>query len=175
MPVLVITGEKTVEIHRRINEELSRLIPRARSATIPNAGHGSPRENPQAFTEVVENFLETSGKCENIDRRELFLYGVGAAASLLAARGAVRDRNLGRRLGARRRHRAQRAGAHVSRSRSSTSRSSAPVPDGTTLNTDAIAEAIDACAKAGGGRVLVPAGQRSSPARFISRPMSSCT
>ena len=62
MPVLVITGEKTVEIHRRINEELTKLIPRARSATIPAAGHGSPRENPGAFTEVVENFLETSGK-----------------------------------------------------------------------------------------------------------------
>ena len=61
MPVLVITGEKTVEIHRRIDEELSRLIPRARSATIPNAGHGSPQENPGAFIEVVENFLETSG------------------------------------------------------------------------------------------------------------------
>jgi pimeloyl-ACP methyl ester carboxylesterase len=62
LPVLVITGEKTVEIHRRIDEELSKAIPRARSATIPNAGHGSPRENPRAFTEVVENFLETSGK-----------------------------------------------------------------------------------------------------------------
>jgi len=61
MPVLVITGEKTVEIHRRIDEELTRMIPRARSATIPAAGHGSPRENPGAFTEVVENFLETSG------------------------------------------------------------------------------------------------------------------
>ena len=31
--------------------------------------------------------------------------------------------------------------------------------DGTTLNTAAIAKAIAACAKAGGGRVLVPAGQ----------------
>ena len=62
MPVLVITGEKTIEIHRRINEELTKAIPRARSATIPAAGHGSPRENPQAFTEVVENFLQTSGK-----------------------------------------------------------------------------------------------------------------
>jgi pimeloyl-ACP methyl ester carboxylesterase len=60
MPVLVITGEKTIAIHRRIDEELSRFIPRARSATIPAAGHGSPRENPLAFTEVVENFLETS-------------------------------------------------------------------------------------------------------------------
>ncbi|HEY6125178.1 MAG TPA: alpha/beta hydrolase [Steroidobacteraceae bacterium] len=62
IPVLVITGEKTTEIHRRIDEELARMTPRARSATIPNAGHGSPRENPGAFTEVVENFLETSGK-----------------------------------------------------------------------------------------------------------------
>jgi pimeloyl-ACP methyl ester carboxylesterase len=61
MPVLVITGEKTVEIHRRIDEELSRLIPRARSATIPNAGHGSTEENPTVFTEVVVNFLETIG------------------------------------------------------------------------------------------------------------------
>jgi non-heme chloroperoxidase len=61
MPVLVITGEKTIAIHRRIDEELSRLIPRARSATIPAAGHGSPRENPQAFTEVVDSFLASSG------------------------------------------------------------------------------------------------------------------
>jgi non-heme chloroperoxidase len=61
MPVLVITGERTTEIHRRIDQELTRMIPRARSATIPAAGHGSPRENPGAFTEVVENFLETNG------------------------------------------------------------------------------------------------------------------
>ena len=60
MPVLVITGERTIEIHRRIDEELSRIIPRARSATIPAAGHGSPRENPRAFTEVVEHFLTSS-------------------------------------------------------------------------------------------------------------------
>jgi pimeloyl-ACP methyl ester carboxylesterase len=60
MPVLVITGEKTVAIHREIDGELVRLIPRARSSTIPNAGHGSPRENPDAFTQVVENFLATT-------------------------------------------------------------------------------------------------------------------
>jgi pimeloyl-ACP methyl ester carboxylesterase len=60
MPVLIITGEKTIAIHQRIDAELSRLIPRARSAMIPAAGHGSPRENPRAFTEVVDNFLSTS-------------------------------------------------------------------------------------------------------------------
>jgi non-heme chloroperoxidase len=60
VPVLVITGEKTLPIYRRIDEDLSRWIPRARSATIPAAGHGSPRENPQAFTEVVDQFLSSS-------------------------------------------------------------------------------------------------------------------
>ena len=35
------------------------------------------------------------------------------------------------------------------------------VADGKTLNTAMIAKAIDACASAGGGRVLVPAGQIS--------------
>jgi len=57
MPVLVITGEKTVAIHRRIDEDLAELIPGARSATIPNAGHGSLRDNPLVFTEVVLKFL----------------------------------------------------------------------------------------------------------------------
>ena len=32
------------------------------------------------------------------------------------------------------------------------------IPDGTTLATDAIAKAVDACHRAGGGRVVVPAG-----------------
>jgi pimeloyl-ACP methyl ester carboxylesterase len=62
IPVLVVTGEKTIEIHRRIDEKLARLIPRARSATIPNAGHESSRDNPLAFTEVVQNFFETNGR-----------------------------------------------------------------------------------------------------------------
>src|SRR3982750_2565234 len=38
------------------------------------------------------------------------------------------------------------------------------VADGNTLATDAISKAIDACASAGGGRVIVPAG------RFLTGP-----
>jgi non-heme chloroperoxidase len=57
MPVLIITGENTIKIHRLVDEELARLLPKAEQAMIPKAGHGSARENPQAFNEAVLKFL----------------------------------------------------------------------------------------------------------------------
>lgn len=57
IPVLIITGENTLKIHKLIDEELARLLPKAEQAIIPNAGHASPRENPQAFNEALLNFL----------------------------------------------------------------------------------------------------------------------
>ena len=46
------------------------------------------------------------------------------------------------------------------------------MPDGVTLNTNAIAKAIAACTNAGGGRVLVPAGRLLTGAIHLG-PMSS--
>ena len=40
-----------------MNEELARLLPKAERVIIPKAGHGSARENPQAFNEAVLKFL----------------------------------------------------------------------------------------------------------------------
>jgi non-heme chloroperoxidase len=57
IPVLIVTGENTIRIHKLVNEELARLLPKAEQAVIPNAGHGSPRENPEAFNEAVLRFL----------------------------------------------------------------------------------------------------------------------
>jgi non-heme chloroperoxidase len=57
IPVLIITGENTIRIHKLVNEELARLLPKADRAIIPKAGHGSPRENPQAFNEAVLKFF----------------------------------------------------------------------------------------------------------------------
>jgi pimeloyl-ACP methyl ester carboxylesterase len=57
IPTLIITGENTIKIHKLVNEELARLLPKAEQAVIPKAGHGSPRENPQAFNEAVLKFL----------------------------------------------------------------------------------------------------------------------
>ncbi len=57
MPILLIRGENTISIHKLENEELERLLPNAETVTIPKAGHGSPRENPQAFNAAVVKFL----------------------------------------------------------------------------------------------------------------------
>jgi non-heme chloroperoxidase len=57
MPVLIITGENTIMLHKLVNEELARLLPKAEQATLPKAGHGSPRENAQAFNEAVLEFF----------------------------------------------------------------------------------------------------------------------
>ena len=58
LPVLIVTGEHTVPLHKFVNEELARILPKAERVTIPQAGHGSARENPQAFNGAVTKFLE---------------------------------------------------------------------------------------------------------------------
>lgn len=58
MPVLIVTGENTIALHKFINDELARLLPKAERVTIPQAGHGSARENPHAFNDAVVQFLE---------------------------------------------------------------------------------------------------------------------
>ena len=62
MPVLIVTGEKTIPLHRFVNEELAQLLPKAERVTIPRAGHGSARENPQAFNGAVSKFLESHSR-----------------------------------------------------------------------------------------------------------------
>jgi pimeloyl-ACP methyl ester carboxylesterase len=56
MPILVIEGEHTIVLHQQINAELRRILPGAKWAIIPNAGHGSPRENPEGFLAAVRAF-----------------------------------------------------------------------------------------------------------------------
>lgn len=58
MPVLIVRGADTDELHRMVVEELGRLLPKAHRVTIPQAGHGSPRQNPRAFNGAVLEFLE---------------------------------------------------------------------------------------------------------------------
>lgn len=57
IPALIITGQNTTRIHRLDTEKLAGLLPNAESVVIPNAGHGSNRDNPTAFNRAVTEFL----------------------------------------------------------------------------------------------------------------------
>ncbi len=74
MPVLIVRGADTDDLHRLDTEELASLLPKARRVTIPQAGHGSPRQNPAAFNAAVLEFLS-----------EQAMTGRGAAQSPTAA------------------------------------------------------------------------------------------
>ena len=58
MPVLIVRGDSTDALHRLFTEEVERAIPHSQSAVIPRAGHGSPRQNPEAFIAAALEFLE---------------------------------------------------------------------------------------------------------------------
>jgi len=60
IPILILTGENTTRIHRRVTQELARLLPNAKEVTIPGSSHPMPSENPQAFNETVLEFLRAS-------------------------------------------------------------------------------------------------------------------
>ena len=62
LPVLVVRGENTDALHRTVTEEVERTIPHARSVVIPRAGHGAPRQNPEAFIAAVLDFLEAADR-----------------------------------------------------------------------------------------------------------------
>ena len=58
IPILIVNGENTFPMFKLIVEELGKLLPDAERAVIPNAGHGSPRQSPKAFTDAVLRFMD---------------------------------------------------------------------------------------------------------------------
>lgn len=57
VPALVVRGAQTHALDIFVAEELARVLPRAQAVVIANAGHGSPRQQPQAFLTAVFAFL----------------------------------------------------------------------------------------------------------------------
>lgn len=57
-PTLLLAGEKTQPIHDLIFQGLVDLMPQAANARIPDAGHGSHRDSPAAFNQIVLDFLK---------------------------------------------------------------------------------------------------------------------
>ena len=62
MPILIVRGDSTDELHRLVTEELGRVAPDAERAIVPEAGHGSPRQNARAFNAAMLEFLGRRGK-----------------------------------------------------------------------------------------------------------------
>lgn len=58
MPILLLTGEKTLPIHQLVNDELARLLPQAKHVTIPDTTHELWTEQPEACGEAVLTFLQ---------------------------------------------------------------------------------------------------------------------
>ena len=64
MPVLIVRGANTKELDILVTDDLARVIPNAEKAIIPDAGHGSPRQNPAGFNAVVLKFLAKQNKLQ---------------------------------------------------------------------------------------------------------------
>jgi pimeloyl-ACP methyl ester carboxylesterase len=64
MPVLIVKGAETDELHRMVTEEVGRVLPNAQRVTIPWAGHGSPRQNPDSFNYAMLEFLGSARQAQ---------------------------------------------------------------------------------------------------------------
>ncbi|MCC6930943.1 MAG: alpha/beta hydrolase [Gemmatimonadaceae bacterium] len=59
MPILLIHGQSTNPVNLFLSDALKEQLPRATRVVIPQAGHGSPRQNPAAFNAAVLDFLRS--------------------------------------------------------------------------------------------------------------------
>jgi pimeloyl-ACP methyl ester carboxylesterase len=62
VPTLVIRGANTDELHRRVTEEVARVVTNAQLVIIPQVAHGSARQNAPAFNTAVLEFLNRQDK-----------------------------------------------------------------------------------------------------------------
>ncbi len=58
-PVLFISGERDNK-YKKIGAQLSLACPAIQHIAIPNAGHRTPWENPEGFSEKIQVFLDTT-------------------------------------------------------------------------------------------------------------------
>jgi non-heme chloroperoxidase len=56
-PVLVVTGEQDVIIRAEDSRDMAAAIPGARFVLVPDSGHLSNMENPQAFNRALLDFI----------------------------------------------------------------------------------------------------------------------
>lgn len=57
MPVLLVTGENTPEVHAEVFRNVRAAMPQAQVAHVPGAGHAVPGDAPTAFNALALDFL----------------------------------------------------------------------------------------------------------------------
>lgn len=57
-PILLLHGDRTLEVHRATTMALARSMPQAELIQVPDSGHGVHRDNPAAFNAIVLDFLQ---------------------------------------------------------------------------------------------------------------------
>ena len=58
IPVLLVEGENTIPMFRRLLDRLEELLPDTERVSIPGATHSSQEDNPQAYNAAVIDFLQ---------------------------------------------------------------------------------------------------------------------
>jgi pimeloyl-ACP methyl ester carboxylesterase len=58
MPILLLTAENTLPLHKLVNAELERLLPQATYVTIPDATHEMWDEQPDACAQAILEFIQ---------------------------------------------------------------------------------------------------------------------
>ncbi|HET7037151.1 MAG TPA: alpha/beta fold hydrolase [Thermomicrobiaceae bacterium] len=61
IPTLIVYGAETQRTYRQLTEAVAEALPGARLAVVPDAGHGSPADNPEAFNALLLDFLRGLG------------------------------------------------------------------------------------------------------------------
>ena len=61
VPVLIVYGADTQPEYRELTMAVADAVPSAEIEVVPNAGHGSPADNPEAFNSLLVEFLTELG------------------------------------------------------------------------------------------------------------------
>lgn len=61
VPTLLVYGADTQPEYRELTMAVADAVPSADLAVVPDAGHGSPADNPEAFNQVLLTFLRRIG------------------------------------------------------------------------------------------------------------------
>lgn len=56
-PTLLLTGERSLKMLKLVVEELDHCLPNNELVTVPSSSHETASENPEAYNEIVLNFL----------------------------------------------------------------------------------------------------------------------